>query len=138
MRKEIINAIVQAPNTPFGRTVQMTADERTELRESMEQAGAGWNMLYQRMTYRGFDAWELSGINRCMTDFWSMLQNPSTMPPLSSFWQTLIEQGHNIGFIKYMEAHGMSRNTTIKRFSELNFKPWELQGVEHILRSLEK
>ena len=156
MRKEIIKEIISKPNVPFGRTVQMTAEERNEFRDVMEQAGAGWQMLYQRMTYRGFDAWELSGIDRCMSDFWQMVHSESNasesdasdgntsdgdtatpMPPLDHFWQTLVEQGHNVGFIKYMEVHGMSRNTTIKRFTELNFKPWEMDGVASIIQRID-
>lgn len=142
MRKKIIDEIVKKPCFPFGKTVQMTASERAELRSVMEAAGAGWQMLYQRMAYRGFDMWEISGIEHCVSDFWSMAHSQSeeipTKPDLQNFFQTLVEQGSNVAFIKYMEAHGMSRNTTIKRFTEINFKEWEVDGVESVLRRIEE
>lgn len=136
MRETIIRKIIAKPNTPFGRVVDMTSEERTELRDVMEKAGAGWNMLYQRMVYRGFDQWELTGIDRCTSDFWQSASN-STCPALDLFWQTLVEQGQNTAFVKYMETQGMSRNTTIKRFSEPNFKEWEIDGVERLLHRIQ-
>lgn len=136
MRESIIRKIIAKPNTPFGRVVDMTSEERTELRDVMEKAGAGWNMLYQRMVYRGFDQWELTGIDRCTSDFWQSASN-STCPALDLFWQTLVEQGQNTAFVKYMETQGMSRNTTIKRFSEPNFKEWEIDGVERLLHRIQ-
>lgn len=141
MRKKIIDEIVKKPCVPFGRTVQMNPTERAEFRSVMEMAGAGWSMLYQRMIYRGFDMWELTGIDRCMEDFWQMAHSTADeippKPDLFNFFQTLIEQGTNAAFVKYMEAHGMSRNTTIKRFNDPNFKEWEIDGVESTLRRIE-
>lgn len=137
MRESIIHKITSKPNVPFAKTVDMTTEECAQLRSAMEQAGARWSMLYQRMAYRGFDQWELTGIERCTSDFWQSCQD-TPCPRMDCFWQTLIEQGLNTSFVKYMEANGMSRNTTIKRFSEPNFKEWEMDGVEQILHRIQQ
>ena len=139
MRKEIIDEIIKQPHICFGKTAGFTSDEKVELFEAMGREEMSRNTLYQRMMYRGFDAWELSGIDRCLADFWEMSRkDDSPTPGISDFWQAIVERGLNTAFIKYMEVLGMSRNTTIKRFTSPDFKPWEMDGIEQILRRIEK
>lgn len=141
MRESIITQIINNPHRPFVHHIELTDDERIEFRDAMDKGGMGYNTLYQRMAYRGFSVWEIAGIDRCMSDFWIMAYSSQdekpAMPDIENFWQVLVENGLNTAFIKYMEAHGMSRNTTIKRFSSPNFLAWEWTGIEQILRQLQ-
>ena len=127
--KEKIEKILESPRTPLMRQVELTADERVELRDALNAKGMGTNTIYQRINYIGFDTWEVQGITACMAE----ATNYSGDPTL--FWPWLVENGQHTCFAHFMEQLGMSYKTTLRRFAEFNFKPWELEGFASILRN---
>lgn len=132
MREEIIQSILNDPRKPFGRECDLTADERIAIREVMTENGMGMNTLYQRMMYIGFDEWEVKGVERCVDEFETGgLEKPKD---LANLWSWLVENGLHPKFVKYMSVMGMSRHPVGRRFAEMNFKPWELEGFERMLR----
>ena len=142
MRIEIINAILKEPKKPMNREYELTTEERFAFREVMTKAGMGASVLYQRMQYIGFDEWELMGIERCVDTFAVIKRqvDASLVKPdsLSDVWQWLVEHGLHTEFTKYMGLMGMSRNTVAKRFTSMDFKPWELMGIEYLLHQSDK
>lgn len=125
-----IKKFASCPKTPLMTNVGFTPEERTAFREIMSEAGMCFNTLYQRMAYIGFNEWEAKGIKRCIKDF--CLYDGE----LKDFYKWLDETGNRQKFIKHMEKRGLSRKTTERRFAQFDFKPWELEGIESILRRI--
>jgi len=126
--QEKIDKILQSPRTPLMRQVELTADERTELRDALIKKGMGASTLYQRINYIGFDTWEMQGINACIAEATSYSGDPTL------FWPWMVENGQHTKFTHFMEQLGMSYKVTLRRFSEFDFKPWELEGITAILQ----
>ena len=136
------------PKTPIRRN-GATVEEVSKLKLLFERAGMTSSVFYNRTTYVGFDTWEVDGINRCMEQYVQMVNDEAkgketeegeqpeplrigNMSP-QDFRQALLDRGLWCDFTNYMQLHGMSTKTTLKRFYENSFAEWEMKGVERMM-----
>lgn len=158
MTKEIIEKIAK-PNTPLDVS-DMTAEDKNALSAYLSDKGISTSTFYLRFFQKGFDGWEIIGINECKKQF---LAIPDIAEVLKTYVETdaagkeLGEKGYlyslahgeqpgifytclkkaNNGlctkFADYMYDRGMSRTTLIKRFTSDDWKPWEASGIKPLL-----
>ena len=119
----------------------LTADEKKDLYALMTYYGATEALAYNRFFDKGFDEWELRGINQCKADFCDSLPDSeetlrqglydtdegfySALPLMSGLRMKLVEQMESLGMI--------SRITVARRFDDDDWKDWERVGVRHIM-----
>ena len=159
MTKEIIEKIMQN-NTPL-EVNDISVEEKKNLAEFLSAKGFTASTFYLRFFQKGFDTWEIQGINDCKNQF---LAIPEVGELLSEYVETdalgneigkkgylaelaksdepgmfytslkKVNNGLCMKFFAYMEERGMSRTTVIKRFSSDDWKPWEQEGIIFLLQ----
>ncbi len=159
MTKEIIEKIMQN-NTPL-EVNDISVEEKKNLAEFLSAKGFTASTFYLRFFQKGFDTWEIQGINDCKNQF---LAIPKVGELLSEYAETdalgneigkkgyltklakgdepgmfytclkKVNNGLCMKFFAYMEERGMSRTTIIKRFSSDDWKPWEQEGIKILLQ----
>ena len=159
MTKEIIEKVTQN-NTPL-EVNDISADEKKNLAEFLSAKGFTISTFYLRFFQKGFDAWEIQGINDCKKQF---LAIPEVGKLLSEYVETdalgkeigkkgylaelaksnepgvfytclkKADSGLCMKFFAFMEERGMSRTTIIKRFTTDDWKPWEQEGIRALLK----
>ena len=151
MTKEILEKIMQN-NTPL-EVNDISVEEKKTLAEFLSAKGFTASTFYLRFFQKGFDAWEIQGIDNCKKQF---LAIPEVGKLLSEYVET-DALGNEIGkkgylaqlaqsrepgvfytclkFFSYMEERGMSRTTIIKRFTADDWKPWEQEGIRTLLEA---
>lgn len=159
MTKEIIEKIMQN-NTPL-EVNDISVEEKKNLAEFLSAKGFTASTFYLRFFQKGFDTWEIQGVNDCKNQF---LAIPEVGKLLSKYVETdalgneigkkgylaelaksdepgmfytslkKVNNGFCMKFFAYMEERGMSRTTIIKRFSSDDWKPWEQEGIKTLLQ----
>lgn len=159
MTKEIIEKIIQN-NTPL-EVNDISVEEKKNLAEFLSAKGFTASTFYLRFFQKGFDTWEIQGINDCKNQF---LAIPEVGELLSEYVETdalgneigkkgylaelaksdepgmfytslkKVTNGLCMKLFAYMEERGMSRTTIIKRFSSDDWKPWEQEGIKILLQ----
>ncbi len=159
MTKEIIEKIMQS-NTPL-EVNDISVEEKKNLAEFLSAKGFTASTFYLRFFQKGFDAWEIQGINDCKNQFLAISEvgqllseyvetdalgneigkkgylavlAKSDEPGVFYTCLKKVNNGLCIKFLAYMEERGMSRTTTIKRFSGDDWKPWEQEGIKNLLQ----
>ena len=160
MTKEIVKKITKIC-TPL-RTDDLTVEDKNALYAALEKKGFTLSTFYLRFFQKGFSEWEIEGIDECKRQF---LLLPNVAQQLLDFvdnddlqmeagdkgYLYILAQSDEPGvfysclkrvnagmcnkFIAYMNERGMSAATVIKRFTTDNWKPWEQEGIRHILNS---
>lgn len=159
MTKEIIEKIMQN-NTPL-EVNDISVEEKKNLAEFLSAKGFTASTFYLRFFQKGFDTWEIQGVNDCKNQF---LAIPEVGKLLSEYVETdalgneigkkgylaelaksgepgmfytslkKVNNGFCMKFFAYMKERGMSRTTIIKRFSSDDWKPWEQEGIKTLLQ----
>lgn len=118
----------------------LTADEKASLYALMESLGSSQSTTYLRFFSKGYDLWEISGVAKIKSDYLDSVkdklipnQSEDAYSAPGKFYATLKDAGLVLDFKTYMQERGMSQNTTWTRFSEDNWKPWELRGVASVI-----
>ena len=162
MTKEILEKIMQN-NTPL-EVNDISVEEKKTLAEFLSAKGFTASTFYLRFFQKGFDAWEIQGIDNCKKQF---LAIPEVGKLLSEYvetdalgneigkkgylaqlaqssepgvFYTCLKKANNglcMKFFSYMEERGMSRTTIIKRFTADDWKPWEQEGIRMLLKTFE-
>ena len=160
MTKEIVKKITKIC-TPL-RTDDLTAEDKNALYAALEKKGFTLSTFYLRFFQKGFSEWEIEGIDECKRQF---LLLPNVAQQLLDYvdeddpqaiegdkgYLYILAQSEEPGvfysclkrvnagmcnkFIAFMNERGMSAATVIKRFTTDNWKPWEQEGIRHILNS---
>lgn len=119
------------------KAADMPAEEKKRLYLLMEQYGATQSTTYNRFFDKGFDLWELQGIDQCKSSFIS--QSPHAAECLqkvgSGFYTRLTDfPGLKSNLANYMAERGMGhRNTVRKRFDADDWRQWERKGIWAII-----
>jgi len=132
----------------------ISAEEKKVLMALLEKKGFTTTTFYLRFFQKGFDAWEILGVNICKKKF---LELPDTAKALLEFeedgeteskgylytlamsdepgifYECLRKVGLCVQFLNFMLDYGMSQTTTSKRFRQDEFKQWEREGIQNIL-----
>ena len=160
MTKEIVKKITKS-HTPL-QTDDMTVEDKKSLYAALEKKGFTLATFYLRFFQKGFSEWEIEGIDECKRQF-LLLPNvaqqlldyvdeddPQRLEGDKGYLYILAQSDEpgvfysclkrvNAGmcnkFIAYMNERGMSAATVIKRFNTDNWKPWEQEGIRHILNA---
>lgn len=160
MSKEIVKKITKLC-TPL-HTDDLSAEDKKALYEVLEKKGFTLATFYLRFFQKGFSEWEIEGIDECKHQFLLLpdvaqklldyvdADNPEKVEGDKGYLYTLAQSDEpgvfysclkrvNAGmcnkFIAYMSDRGMSAATVIKRFTIDKWKPWEREGIRHILHS---
>lgn len=160
MTKEIVEKITKS-YTPL-QTDDMSVEDKKSLYVTLAKKGFTLATFYLRFFQKGFSEWEIEGIDECKRQFLlltdvsqSLLEyvdeNDSQMVEGDKGYLYILAQSDEPGvfysclkrvnagmcnkFIAYMNERGMSAATVIKRFTTDNWKPWEKEGIRHILNS---
>lgn len=124
------------------KATDMSADDKKKLYSIMERYGATQSTTYNRFFDKGFDLWELRGIDLCKKLF--IRENvPADDKELSDhlfsvgsgFYTELpFMSGLKSNLVNYMASLGMEhRNTVCKRFDADDWKQWERVGILAII-----
>ena len=115
------------------KSSDFSAEEKAHIINSLVAEGCTKSTAYVRLFRDGFVQWQLDGIVNTVREYASQ-NNLSLAEPLDAeFYSTLPSREK---FKEFMKSRGMCWGTTIQRFTEWNFKPWELKGVRHLLPHL--
>lgn len=158
MTKEILEKICRK-NTPLAVN-DISVEEKRNLAEFLSTKGFTTSTFYLRFFQKGFDAWEIQGVNDCKKQF---LAIPEVGKLLTEYvetdalgneigkkgylaelaksdepgvFYTCLKKANNglcMKFFAYMEERGMSRTTIIKRFTTDDWKPWEQDGIKALI-----
>ena len=160
MSKEILKKITKLC-TPL-HTDDLSAEDKKALYAVLEKKGFTLATFYLRFFQKGFSEWEIEGIDECKHQFLLLpdvaqklldyvdADNTEKVEGDKGYLYTLAQSDEsgvfysclkrvNAGmcnkFIAYMNERGMSAATVIKRFTIDKWKPWEREGIRHILDS---
>ena len=160
MSKEIVKKITKLC-TPL-HTDDLSAEDKKALYAVLDKKGFTLATFYLRFFQKGFSEWEIEGIDECKHQFLLLpdvaqklldyvdADNPEKVEGDKGYLYTLAQSDGpgvfysclkrvNAGmcnkFIAYMSERGMSAATVIKRFTIDKWKPWEREGIRHILHS---
>ena len=160
MSKEIVKKITKLC-TPL-HTDDLSAEDKKALYAVLAKKGFTLATFYLRFFQKGFSEWEIEGIDECKHQFLLLpdvaqklldyvdADNPEKVEGEKGYLYTLAQSDEpgvfysclkrvNAGmcnkFIAYMSERGMSAATVIKRFTIDKWKPWEREGIRHILHS---
>ncbi len=155
---------ISNPNTPLAVS-DMKVDEKKALGDFLLSKGFTSSTFYLRFFQKGFELWEILGINTCKEQFLAIsdvaklllgyvevdvlgneigdkgyLYTLAKSDDPGIFYACLkrANNGLCIKFFEFMEERGMSRNTVIKRFSTDDWKPWEQEGITSLLQKFRK
>ena len=158
MSKEIVKKITKLC-TPL-HTDDLSAEDKKALYAVLEEKGFTLATFYLRFFQKGFSEWEIEGIDECKHQFLLLpdvaqklldyvdADDPEKVEGDKGYLYTLAQSDEpgvfysclkrvNAGmcnkFIAYMNERGMSAATVIKRFTIDKWKPWEREGIRHIL-----
>lgn len=151
MKKKIFEKILSKTDVLMKN--DLTPEEKVRLYSLMEGLGMSKSTSYLRFFTKGFDLWEISGITKIKSDYLNSVKaelvtsEPENRPgdrgyayvlsldtdTPGRFYAALKEAHLIVNFKEYMSALGMSNNTTWTRFSEDNWKEWELRGIASVI-----
>ena len=158
MTKEIIEKVTQSNNSLDVN--DLTSDEKKNLAEFLSAKGFTDSTFYLRFFQKGFDSWEIQGIENCKNQFLGLpdigkvlleyverdalgkeIGNKGYLYTLAKsdkpgvFYACLKQAANGLcmKLYSFMEERGMSRTTIIKRFSADDWKEWEKVGIKALL-----
>lgn len=117
----------------------LTADEKRGLYALMGKYGLPESTTYNRFFDKGFDPWELMGVNQCKTDFTVSIEDGRLRDTLyntdGGFYSALPEgSGYRMRLVSHMAERGMVHRATVeKRFDADDWKEWERRGVRAVI-----
>ena len=134
MRKKTILEKILAPHGVLAQS-DLTADEKKHLYAVLEGMGMSMSTAYQRLFNKGFDEWELQGIDRIKRDFIAENNLPQLERVGEGFYSALpMMSGMKTELVNKLAQLGIEhRNTVDKRFDADDWKPWEHRGIRDIL-----
>lgn len=155
MTQENLNKITRS-RSPFCVS-DISVEEKKALAAALEKKGFTFPTFYLRFFQKGFDEWEILGVENCKKQF---IELPEVAQALLEhqeedctdgdkgyyyvlamsgepgvFYRALKDTGRGLcsKFLGYMEERGMSRGTVRKRFYKDDWKEWEKEGVRAAL-----
>lgn len=158
MTKEIIEKVTQPKNSLDVN--DLTSDEKKNLAEFLSAKGFTDSTFYLRFFQKGFDSWEIQGIENCKNQFLGLsdigkvlltyverdalgkeigdkgyLYTLAKSDKPGVFYACLKQAANGLcmRLYNFMEERGMSRTTIIKRFSSDDWKEWEKVGIKALL-----
>ncbi len=147
---------ITLPRNPFDAS-EVSVEEKKRIAAAMEAKGLLFSTFYLRFFQKGFDAWEIDGVENCKKQF---LELPEVAQALLEhqgegyaegdkgysyilalsgepgvFYRTLKETDRGLccKFLRFMEDKGMSPTVARRRFTEEDWKDWEREGVRAAL-----
>ena len=117
----------------------LTADEKRALYALMGKYGLPESTTYNRFFDKGFDPWELMGVNQCKADFVASINDDALRTVLCNtdggFYRSLPEgSGYRVRLVSHMSERGMVHRATVeKRFDADDWKEWERRGVRAVI-----
>ena len=137
----------------------ITVEEKKKLAVFTQHYGFTLSTFYLRFCQKGFEQWELDGINKCKKQFLDtkevseiLLQSVpedgddgdrgylytlAMSDQEGSFYNSLrlANAGSCVRFFDFMNERGMSPATVVKRFTSDRWKPWEFIGIKNLLQN---
>ena len=115
----------------------LTPDEKKQLYAFLTAQGMTQSTAYARFFERGFDEWELRGIDAIKRDFCDRHALNHLRQTGEGFYSALTGPGQKTALLNLMSELGMEhRNTVSTRFDADNWKPWERRGLRDLLTDL--
>lgn len=150
MKKDIFSKVIEQKSVLAVN--DLSPEEKRSLSALMIKYGATAGFTYDRFFQTGFARWELDGITKIKADFLKLHEREmlesggddgkgyafalSLDDSKGGFWRAIGQtKGLITQFKDYMRERGMmSPTTVIKRFSDDDWKRYELRGVDSIIR----
>lgn len=104
-------------------------NKKNRLLSVLSDKGMSYTACFYRFTRDGFKIWEYEGIESLIKEY-----DPTYIGDIKLLWDSLYSKKD---FIDFMESKAMSRCTVNTRFSNFNFKDFEIVGIKRILEELE-
>ena len=138
MRKKTILEKILTPHGVLAPS-DLTAAEKKYLYDALERFGMPTSTAYQRLFNKGFDEWELQGIDRIKHEFIAENNLPQMERVGEGFYSSLpFMSGLKVKLVNKLALLGMEhRNTVDKRFDADDWKPWERKGIRDIISELD-
>ncbi len=116
----------------------LTADEKKEIYALFEEYEMPQSTAYIRLFTKGFDEWELQGINNIKADFCTENNLQDLAGVGEGFYSSLpFMSGLKVKLVNFVALLGMEhRNTVNKRFDADDWKKWERIGIRSIIDRL--
>ena len=120
----------------------LTPDEKKRLYSTVGAYGLSEGTAYNRFFMKGFDPWELEGVDAIKKKFASTIENGEIAASLqgvgAGFYQALPEHsGLRMRLVGFMSEKGMIHRATIKnRFDADDWQEWERRGIRAIIDEL--
>lgn len=112
-------------------SADFTPKDKSIIFSTLESYGMNRSTAYNRFFRDGFERWEIEGIENLLKRYCEALGIDNTITCLNeNFYISLNNKGK---FKAFMSDNGMGLNTVIARFTNYNFKKWELKGIEQII-----
>ena len=140
------------------RLDRLPQEFRTMLEREFLKAGLSKSTTYTRLYDKGFDEWELKGVEQCLRDFceehkkalYDYVDNDDpNWEPHYAYILALNTDLRNDKFImlmkdmklvnvlrEFMSKRGMGPTTAHKRFHNPDFKEWEMCGALSIIKDV--
>lgn len=145
------------PRTPF-KVLDVPAEEKKNMMEFFRRKGMSSSTYYLRFFQKGFDNWEIEGVDACKRQFLDLpdvakalleYEDKGDVSPSEKGYLYVLAQSDKPGvfysclkqvgcglctkFFAYMSDRGMSSTTVIKRFVLDEWKEWEREGINNLL-----
>lgn len=136
MRKDFFD-VVFSPNTPLPSNALLGVERSKFFAVMEEEQGLKTSALYNRLFNLGFDAWMLEGVDAVKDEFAVDYPELAAWRNSKSSFYALVRRSNAqlAAFYAFMRKKGMmSLRTTMKRFKEDKWKPWEKRGMKVVLQ----
>ena len=132
----------------------LTPDEKKVVYEAMQKYGMPQSTAYVRFFDKGFDPWEISGVNKTQKEFllttfadidgtgndeegsrgYGYVLTLAKNYDDKKFYDICTQLNVGQKLCEFMAVRGMKSPVTVrKRFREADWQPWETVGIEAII-----
>lgn len=113
----------------------LTPEEKKRLYALLGSYGMSQSTAYVRFFSKGFDKWEMTGIDNICHDFITENDLRDMEHIRERFYSSLPKiNGLRVKLVRKLSSLGMShRNTIEKRFDSDDWKPWERMGITRVI-----
>lgn len=134
MNKEQLLSKISVPQGHLEPT-DLTPDEKKQLNDLMASNGMSGSTAYVRFFDKGFDEWELRGIDQIKREFCDRYALNNLRNTGEGFYSALAgNHGLKTALLNQMTIYGMEHRRTVeKRFDSDDWKPWERIGIRALI-----
>lgn len=134
MKYSVFNKLYDVPHGHL-EADDLSPAEKKQLYDMLATYGMTPSTAYLRLFYKGFDLWEIQGIDHIRNEFCENNNLQDIARKGEGFYSALTPyKGMKLQLTNLMTALGMEhRNTINHRFDADDWKPWERKGIRQLI-----